>query len=262
MLNSLVTQLQAEVQNLDQRQKQLQAQQKTLDGHFNDSSKTLTLLHTQLNDVTTIFGELGSEIEDQVEASVLRWTEQINDRLLQIRPFDYRLVFDRPGSRTELMKALQQTQKHLILVCPWPTIWGIDSQVFKKLEVLLKQNVSIQIGWGCQKDIDKLKNGTGTIRQRLKSYSDYYNALPQLEILEQEYPCQFKMKLLGTHEKFLVCDRSWAMIGSHNFLTSDDRKPEREAGLFTNDPRLIEDLISRFHNAENLELQLSSERSP
>ncbi|MBR8833365.1 MAG: hypothetical protein DSM106950_04800 [Stigonema ocellatum SAG 48.90 = DSM 106950] len=61
------------------------------------------------------------------------------------------------------------------------------------------------------------------------------------------------MKLLGTHEKFLVCDRSWAMLGSHNFLTSGDSGSEREVGLRTNDPRIIEELISRFERAKNLE---------
>ena len=30
-------------------------------------------------------------------------------------------------------------------------------------------------------------------------------------------------------------DRSWAMLGSHNFLTLGDKSQEREVGLWTND---------------------------
>lgn len=89
--------------------------------------------------------------------------------------------------------------------------------------------------------------------QRLKSYSKYYSALPKLEAFEQKYPKQFKLKLLGTHKKFLVCDREWAMIGSHNFLTSGAFSSERELGLKTNDLRIIADLIERFESAENLD---------
>nr|WP_281291228.1 phospholipase D-like domain-containing protein [Hyella patelloides] len=58
---------------------------------------------------------------------------------------------------------------------------------------------------------------------------------------------------MGTHEKFLVCDRSLAMIGSHNFLTSDCHSSERELGLITKDKNIIEDCIRRFEDAPSLD---------
>jgi phosphatidylserine/phosphatidylglycerophosphate/cardiolipin synthase-like enzyme len=61
------------------------------------------------------------------------------------------------------------------------------------------------------------------------------------------------LKLLGTHEKFLVCDRTFAMIGSHNFLTSNCHSTEREIGLKTNDKNIIENLIRRFETAPCLD---------
>ncbi|MBD1889317.1 phospholipase D-like domain-containing protein [Coleofasciculus sp. FACHB-SPT9] len=79
--------------------------------------------------------------------------------------------------------------------------------------------------------------------------------MPKLENLEQKYPDRFQLKLLGTHEKFIVCDRSWTVLGSHNFLTSGTKSTEREVGLRTNDPRIIRDLIKRFDTAKNLEKQ-------
>jgi phosphatidylserine/phosphatidylglycerophosphate/cardiolipin synthase-like enzyme len=59
-----------------------------------------------------------------------------------------------------------------------------------------------------------------------------------------------KLKILGTHEKFLVCDRQFAMLGSHNYLTSDTKSSEREIGLKTDSPELIDKLIEIFDRAE------------
>lgn len=187
----------------------------------------------------------------QINESVRDWAVETKAQLALIKPYDYDLVIDRPGSRAMLMQVLEQSQQRLILVCPWIG-YGTDSQVIPKLEKLLQRNVRIDIGWGHQNDINDLGNGSGSIRQQLKA-SGYYSNLPQLEAFEQKYPQQFKLKLLGTHEKFLVCDRSWAMVGSHNFLTSNASSSERELGLKTNDPRIVADLIDRFESARDLE---------
>lgn len=63
-----------------------------------------------------------------------------------------------------------------------------------------------------------------------------YRSLPKLQALESQYPQLFQLKLLGTHEKFLVCDDSFAMLGSHNLLTSNTSSTEREIGLLTDAP--------------------------
>lgn len=195
--------------------------------------------------------ELQQKIATQVDESVRKFAEQIRVQLALIEPYDYDLVIDRPGSRTVLMQALGQAQHRLILVCPWIG-YGTDDRVMLRLEKLLQRNVCIDIGWGNSKDINDSKNSSSPIRQKLKD-SGHYDNLPQLEALEHKYPQQFKLKLLGTHEKFLVCDSEWAMLGSHNFLTSNASSSERELGLKTNDPRIVADLIERFESAKDLE---------
>ncbi len=195
--------------------------------------------------------EVKQEIAIQVDESVRKFAEQIRAQLALIEPYDYDLVFDRSESRATLMQALKQAQHRLILVCPWIG-YGTDERVIPKLEKLLQRNVCIDIGWGNWKDINDSKNSSSPIRQKLKD-SGHYDNLPQLEALERKYPQQFKLKLLGTHEKFLVCDSEWVMLGSHNFLTSNASSLERELGLKTNDPRIVADLIERFENAKDLE---------
>jgi len=70
-----------------------------------------------------------------------------------------------------------------------------------------------------------------------------YDAVPTLEELQAEYSNLLTLKVLGTHEKFLVCDRKFAMLGSHNYLTSHTSSSERELGLKTDSPELIDKLI-------------------
>ncbi|WP_287275581.1 MULTISPECIES: hypothetical protein [unclassified Okeania] len=48
-----------------------------------------------------------------------------------------------------------------------------------------------------------------------------------LQELEESYPGLFRLKLLGTHENFLVCDEKFAFVGSHNFLASGEESLER-----------------------------------
>lgn len=197
--------------------------------------------------------ELEKTIVAQIEKSALALALDINQQLALVKPYEYQLTIDRSGSRAVLMEALTLASERLILVCPWPNSYGVDLEVIQKLEELIKRNVHVAIGWGHLNDIDKTSFSSASIRQRLKSHSNLYSALPKLETLEQKYPDRFKLKLLGTHEKFIVCDRSWTMVGSHNFLTSGTKSTEREVGLRTNDPRIIADLIKRFDTAKDLE---------
>ncbi|WP_110988638.1 phospholipase D-like domain-containing protein [Acaryochloris thomasi] len=65
------------------------------------------------------------------------------------------------------------------------------------------------------------------------------------------------MKPIGTHEKILVCDgrrpvgdhRTFATIGTHNFLTSDDGSQEREVSLRTTDQNMIYQLLQNYEGA-------------
>ncbi|NJR71101.1 MAG: hypothetical protein HC771_22565 [Synechococcales cyanobacterium CRU_2_2] len=39
--------------------------------------------------------------------------------------------------------------------------------------------------------------------------------LRQLAQIKKQHPDQFRFKILGTHENFVVCDRSFAGLGVH-----------------------------------------------
>lgn len=155
--------------------------------------------------------------------------------------YEYELVLGREQSRQALLEALSSVENHLILVCPWLCHHGFDLEIQNQLENLLMKGITIEIGYGKLSDIEKGK---------LTGF--FYNTLKQATSLANKYP-NFKLKLIGTHEKYLVCDRSFAMLGSHNFLTSGVGE-EREIGIRTTDPNLIEKLIERYEYAPNREL--------
>lgn len=150
------------------------------------------------------------------------------------KQYEDRLVFNRGQSREVLSHALENVQKRLILVCPWLTSWA-TAVVIKKCEELIKRRVRIDIGWGRLEDL---------ARDQIDTF--WYGALPKLRQLQNEYPEFLYLKELGTHEKFLVCDNNFAMLGSHNFLTSKESSPEFEVGILIKDTNTIQDLIKRF----------------
>ncbi len=150
------------------------------------------------------------------------------------KQYEDRLVFNRRESRKVLSDALEKVQERLILVCPWLTSWA-TAVVIEKCEELIKRRVRIDIGWGKLEDL---------ARDQIDTF--WYGALPKLRELQNEHPGYLNLKKLGTHEKFLVCDNNFAMLGSHNFLTSKESSPEFEVGILIEDTNTIQKLINRF----------------
>ena len=159
-------------------------------------------------------------------------TSQVNEAI--DKQYEDRLVFNRPHSRKVLSDALENVQERLILVCPWLTSWA-TAVVIEKCEELIKRGVRIDIGWGRLEDL---------ARDQIDTF--WYGALPRLRELQNEHPAFLNLKELGTHEKFLVCDNNFAMLGSHNFLTSKESSPEFEVGILIEDTNTIQNLIDRF----------------
>lgn len=164
---------------------------------------------------------------------------------------DNKLVIGRDGSRAVLMEALERTQSRLIIICPWLSNSGIKDEVLRKFrDILEERNSCIDIGWGYRQDWEE-----GTMGDYSHPTLGWkYSALPKLRELEQKYPSKFRLKALGTHEKTLVCDCAFALIGSHNLLTSSAKSDERESGVRITNLRTIQDLINNFDTAPVLEI--------
>jgi PLD-like domain len=162
------------------------------------------------------------------------------------KQYTYDPVVGREQSRQLFLDALVRSQERLILVCPWLTNYAIDGDVRCLIMAALTRGVSIDIGWGHLKDVANDRTRLSK-EELLSSKNNYlYNAVPWLYKLQDDYKDLLTLKVLGTHEKFLVCDRKFAMIGSHNYMTSSANSSERELGFKTDSPETIDKLIKLF----------------
>jgi PLD-like domain len=212
-------------------------------------------LDTSLGDLHDYNLKLTNRIDNYTEYEILEVVDRVVvdrfESFKQILPKDraYELVCGRKQSRTIFLQALKHTRSRLILVCPWLTEFAVNQDVRNLMKAALERGVSIEIGWGHLKDADNDRSQLS--KEKLLGSSDWaYSAVPWFYELQVQYPDLLKLKILGTHEKFLVCDRQFAMLGSHNYLTSDTKSSEREIGLKTDSPELIDQLIEIFDRAE------------
>lgn len=216
----------------------------------------LVQLHPQLDEGSSPPAALVEVVNEPTEESSC--TEESHQQPMQVQSHESQLVFDRSGSRAVLMEAIEKAQERLIIVCPWLNRNSIDADLVQKFRDCLNRNCCIDIGWGHLSDA---ASGGLPVRARNRVGIGWrYDAVKDLRQLEQDYPDRFRLKLLGTHEKFLVCDSTFAMLGSHNMLTSSAQSAEREVGIRTTDSHIIQGLINRFDGAEVQDSQAIDER--
>lgn len=130
------------------------------------------------------------------------------------------------------------------------------------MKALLDRGCRLLIGWGYSRDIRGLHPDGKIIHmsQSGQCFIDVtadkagnYSAFPELDKLRARYPDQMELKLLGTHEKYVICDSEFALLGSHKVLSSLDMLfAPRETGWKTSDRSLIEEQIEDFLNAPDL----------
>jgi PLD-like domain len=262
-------------QEFNQISEEIQAISSSLDSNYLEDESNLTsrlrvldlrtnVIKNQLEELVKIeyleqeLVNFSDNFTGQINTNIEQAIQSFNQLIKENQPvYTYELISDRDGSRKVLIEALQTTQSRIILVCPWITSYGADDQIIQCCRAFLAQGGIIDVGWGHLKDINQTQHISISRDEFLriaKNRSGWaYSQLEKFIELEQQYPDKMNLKLLGTHEKFLVCDRTFAMIGSHNFLTSNCHSTERELGIRTNDKNIIEDLIRRFETAPCLD---------
>ncbi|NER36823.1 MAG: tetratricopeptide repeat protein [Oscillatoria sp. SIO1A7] len=194
-----------------------------------------------------------AEIESLIDSALDQSLGQFKQMVAGSSAARAKIVFDRPGIKAWLEEALLETEERLVIVCPWLSRQVVE-ELLDKFEAFLERDGTLEIGWGHLQDIEV---GNFPLRANHQwetgnrgDRSNLYDALNLLEQLKEKYPDRVKVKILGTHENYLVSDTSWAWIASDNFLSADPQFPEREVALRVTDPQIIESLINRFYDPE------------
>lgn len=174
------------------------------------------------------------------------------------KEYSYDLIHGRQKSRSVFIDALKQSKTSLFLICPWISSNALKPDIKDLILKALERDVSISLGWGHLADVDNKRNllskdGLLTAtKDKDGKISWKYDAINWFYDLQKKYPRLITIKTLGTHEKFLICDEKFAMIGSHNFMCSGDRtsrgiSQEREIGVRTTNLQTIRDLADSFN---------------
>ncbi len=164
---------------------------------------------------------------------------------------------DEPWSAIDqaLFQALDGVTERLVLVWPWSSSMALEEMLVDRFAEVLKRGCHLEIGW-CHpgdrtqgrflKAIAQQWQLTSSHRQRLKV------TLNQLLPLKQTYPDHFSFKILGTDEQFLVCDRTYAIVGLQALPVASSTFPELDLRIQTSELAVINQLLHRFDHPDAL----------
>jgi tetratricopeptide (TPR) repeat protein len=248
MVNNQVGQLHQEVQTLQQQQHNLREQQQMMEGWIKRLPEFLDF--SSLRNQLKYLSDRIDGYEEQLEDLGNQVTTLSPDRQ---RP-QYELLFDLPGiahghsSRALLAMALDQARSTITMVFPCPDKAAFDDDMFAKLHTFLERGGHLDLGWGYLSNLEQ-SPPPRYIHQRVLAIdterSLIKKILTQFNELRRRYPDQFRFKVLGTDDSFLVCDQTEAILGSQVSLQSQ-AFPKLAVGLKTNDINVIERLLERF----------------
>jgi tetratricopeptide (TPR) repeat protein len=203
------------------------------------------------------------DVRSQVDAAVKTHFERVLQTLPgHGAPLEYELVFDvqaapqqvvqeKQSSHAILQQVLEQAQSRLIVVYPYPDPALLDETLVQSLRGFLERKGCLDLGWGHLGDVSQSRFSHSIDRRRgvnALTRGFLYDVLNQLTELKKQYPDQFRFKVLGTSEHFLVCDRSFAILGTPSMATASVVFPKAMVGLRTTNAQVIQGLVERFDN--------------
>ncbi len=263
MVTNQVGQLQQQLSTLQQFTHTLDRQQKTLRDWVNRLPQVLDNTALQ-NEVKYLAARVewaennSTDVQAQVEAAIQTQLGEVTQQLQASQaPSPYELVFDlTEGENTAqgvgrklLEMALAKAQARLIVVFPFPSPDTLDSNLIEQFQAFLNRRGCLDVGWGHLGDVSNHLVSRSIDRRRSINSTDkgfLYDTLNQLTQLKRQYPDQFRFKVLGTSENFLVCDRSFAILGTQSLPTASVVFPQAAVGLRTTDAHVIQGLVERF----------------
>lgn len=210
----------------------------------------------------TSVNDLQSDVQAQIDSAIeLRLDDLVQQLPLNPSMPEYELVFDlapdpATSCRALLSQALAKAEARLIAVFPYPNATVLDDAMLRQFRQFLDRQGCLDLGWGHLGDLDALQQPRSIERRRQISPDKEFlrRLLTQLTQLKRDYPDQFRFKVLGTTEQFLVCDRTSAVLGAASISTASVVFPEAAVGLRTSNHQVIQGLVDRFDHpvlAEN-----------
>lgn len=172
----------------------------------------------------------------ELEAQLREANEKERELLQQVRHLS---VFEH---RPLLEEAFEKAQHSVIVISPWLKRSGLDTTLLNLMEKSLSRGVTIYVGYG--------------ISNREDDHDP--TVLADLRALRDRYSDRLVLKEFGnTHEKILVCDDTFFVITSFNWLSfrgDPKRTLRQESGNYCGIPEKVRDFkaeqLVRFQDDE------------
>ncbi|MBD1844221.1 tetratricopeptide repeat protein [Cyanobacteria bacterium FACHB-63] len=238
MINEQLSQLQEQFSSVKDQAHQIDRQQKQLVERMSHLPTMLdaSALQTQIKYLTSRLEITESQLATLAQSSTKPDYELMFNLTPSIDPFEQ--------VRTVLKEAIAQARSRLIVVFPYPDRATLDDELLQQFQAFLDRGGVLDLGWGHLGD-EASAQQVRYIYDRAPNPS-LKNILSQLTQLKRSYPTQFRFKVLGTRENFLVCDSTYSILGLQPVATTSSAFPEVAIGLRTQNAVVIQGLIDRF----------------
>jgi hypothetical protein len=145
--------------------------------------------------------------------------------------------------RAVLARALQEAREEVIVIAPWLNRRTCDDALCDLVAQAVKRGVRVRIGYGITErpgdpDLGRHHANAQKVIRALRAAVARDISAEQARLLDIQ-------RVSDTHEKILVCDRSFAVIGSFNWLSYRgelDREYRREASVILRESASVAEL--------------------
>lgn len=166
-------------------------------------------------DIEQKFAQLEAVIDQLKNRSTQNNKRLIEDMLERLKTEKVDFTNTRTLHDTEirnfLLKTFQVAQNEIDIISPWLSTYAVNSELINKMEHALKRGVSIKILYGYE------KANSVSSKSEKESISD--EIAEKLITSFKKYENLFRIKRVITHEKLLICDEKYYLIGSYNLLS-------------------------------------------
>jgi hypothetical protein len=224
------------------------------------TANTLVANETEVHDLKTELEETSkkrasSQSHDERTQLEIRIHEL--ERVLQQKQEENALLLQQlEQHRVELLKteehrgilerALKEAKQEVIIISPWLNRRTCDDALCALVAKAVKRGVQVRIGYGITEGKDRQDDDRNRANaQRVK------NAMKNAVDKEGKVALGGKLdiqRISDTHQKILLCDRSFGILGSFNWLSYRgelDAQYRTEISSVFHDPTVIEKLAKR-----------------
>ncbi len=244
LINGHLSHLQEQFSSVQHYAEDLDRQQKRLTEWMGRLPEMLdaSALQTQIKYLTSRLEVTENQLAELVSPSAKSEYELMFNLSQTSDPFE--------NTRMVLKEALNSARSRIIVVFPYPDRATLDEELLQHFQAFLDRGGSLDIGWGHLGDEQAGLQARYIHDRETPSISKNFirKVLSQLTQLKRNYPTQFRFKVLGTSENFLVCDSTYSILGLHPVATASTAFPEMAIGLRTQNATVIQGLIDRFDN--------------